>query len=81
MCAHMLPYCSAHEQWLIMKLLQVCQVLRRLGLNCFCVSMFDSGTDYRPGVGIYFRLRRNVRENLAGSRDIHKQDTIEAGRR
>ena len=24
--ADMLPYCSAHDEWLIMKLLQVCQV-------------------------------------------------------
>ena len=23
----MLPYCSAYDEWLIMKLLQVCQVL------------------------------------------------------
>ena len=23
---HMLPYCSAHDEWLIMKLLQVCRV-------------------------------------------------------
>ena len=25
--ADMLPYCSAQDEWLIMKLLQVCQVL------------------------------------------------------
>ena len=50
-------------------------------LNWFCVSVFISGTNYSPGVGIYFRLRRNVREDLAGTRDIHKQDTIEAGTR
>ena len=24
--AHRLPYCLAHDEWLIMKLLQVCQV-------------------------------------------------------
>ena len=24
--ADMLPYCSAHDEWLIMQLLQVCQV-------------------------------------------------------
>ena len=24
--ADMLPYCSAHDEWLIMKLLHVCQV-------------------------------------------------------
>ena len=27
MCVqHKLPYCSAHDEWLIMKLLQVCHV-------------------------------------------------------
>ena len=25
-CQRMLPYCSAHDEWLIIKLLQVCQV-------------------------------------------------------
>ena len=40
--ADMLPYCSVHDEWLIMKILQVCQVLYNTANNVSTFSM--SGT-------------------------------------
>ena len=75
-CVHYHRRYAAVGKWLSSEYLFL---IRVLFLN-YCPLIF-SDSDHRPSVGFHFRLRRNVREDLESTRDIHEQQTVEAGKR